>query len=193
MAKINILIRTGHRPELFKRALDSILSQSYKNYNIIVACDSETAWDYVPNWCQKIRVFKNTGYTHYWNFYCNELKEEVKDGWFFYLDDDDFLNDSKALERIVPHLTNPNEGIICQFIRNGKPKPSNQAIRHGNIVKGRIGSPSIILHASQKHLADWDGWKAADFRFIEKVASLIPMKFVQVVVVATDNNGLHGR
>ena len=130
---------------------------------------------------------------HYWNLYCNELKSQVNEGWFFYLDDDDYLYDNNSLERIAQHLTNPNEGVICQFIRNGKPKPNNQLIEQKRIEKGRIGSPSLFLHSSQKDIANWDGHRAADYRFIRDVAAKLPMKFVPVVVVQTGNNGLHGK
>src|SRR6188768_2413240 len=111
---INILIRTSQRPILFQRCLQSIQQQTYKNIRVIVSYDFDC--DYIPNWCDKIRVQKgDSGY--YWNLYCNELKEAVTDGWFMVVDDDDFMNSKSVIGDIVPHLTNPDRGVICQFLR----------------------------------------------------------------------------
>ncbi len=180
---INILIRTSQRKELFQRCINSITKQTYKNYRVIVSNDRGA--DYIPEWCQTVTVTPGLK-DYYWNLYCNELKEQVKDGWFFFLDDDDMLIDSTALARISAHMINQDEGIICQFTRWGRRKPSTYCMNSKQIMRGKIGMPCIFLHHSQKGIAYFDDKPAADYRFIKEVSGKIKLNFVHEVVVETD-------
>jgi len=180
---INILIRTSHRKELFQRCLKSITEQTYQNVRVVVSYDHEC--DYIPDWCDKIRVQPGLK-DYYWNLYCNELKEQVTDGWFFFLDDDDYLIDSTALQRISQHLFEPTEGVICQFIRWGRRKPNIYCMASKSIIRGKIGMPCIFLHHSKKDVAYFDDQPAADYRFIKEMSEKIKMRFVTEVVVETD-------
>ncbi len=189
---INILIRTSHRPDLFKRAIRSVQTQTYRNVNVIIGCDTEESWDYTRGYIA-YRMHRDLTANHYWNLYCNQLKSLVKEGWFFYLDDDDYLVNSNALTNIAEHLINPDEGVICQMLRNGKPKPRKELMEQKKIECGRIGAPCLFLHSSKKDIANWDGFKAGDYRWIKNVSLRLPMKFIQTVVVQTGNNGLHGK
>jgi glycosyltransferase involved in cell wall biosynthesis len=190
---INVLMRTSDRPELFWRALSSVRNQSYQDVNIIVAYDNDKALRYIPDSITRLKVTPTQGQSFFWNLYCNDLKNEVSEGWFFYLDDDDYLTDDNSLFSISSHLVNPERGVICQFIRNGHAKPSNEEIEQRQIGRGRIGGSCIFLHHSKKGLADWDGKKGADFRWISELASRIEFDFIPKVVVTAGNNGLKGR
>lgn len=197
---INILIRT-HRVSEFNSCIESIKAQTFRDINLIIAIDQ---WEkmFVPvqqilHKCgfpfELIRV-QNTGVPYHWNFYCNNLKSRVKDGWFFYLDDDDALIDKFCLEQIRPHL-GTTHGTICQFMRGKKSKPNFNAkfwMKPENIVRGFIGGSCIFLHHTHKEIANWDGAKAADYRFIRDVAHKLPLRFIPIVVVKALNHGLHG-
>lgn len=190
---INVLIRTSHRPGLFRKAVESIKNQTHQNTRIIVGFDSEQSLTYTRGFEAYLMDPGTNKEDHYWNLYCNQLKSRVNGGWFFYLDDDDYLYSTKSLENIAKYLTNPDEGVICQFLRNGRPKPAQLLMDQKRIEKGRIGAPCLFLHSSKKDIANWDGERAADYRWIRDVAAQIQMKFVNVVVVEAGNNGLHGR
>jgi hypothetical protein len=217
---INILIRTtkGRESELHKCLL-TIVNQTYNNVKLIVCSDSTDVvmGSMREGYCELFYV-KSTGVPFHWNFYCNNLKERVTDGWFFYLDDDDWLHSPTVLEDIAPHLTNPNEGVICQFNRGVHAKPVygwGEQVRSRDtlegypgfnpttwgawyvkptaIIRGKIGGSCIFLHHSQKDIAHWDGQRAADYRFIKAVSEKIPLKFVPKVVVQAGNKGRRGK
>ncbi len=183
---INILIRTSNRKALFERCLRSIQKQVYLNIRVIVSYDCDC--DYIPDWCTKIRVQKGNG-GYYWNLYLNILKAEVKDGWFVIIDDDDFIYSATALLDISAHLTDPDRGIICQFLRWATVKPGAFEMRDKIIKRGRIGMPCIILHHSKKDVAHFDGQPAADFRFITDVSKKLPLEWIQKIIVKTDRIG----
>lgn len=198
---INILTRSHNRPEL-KKCLASIRGQNYKNIHLIVSIDSDEdhatqSLLIASGLSYDIIAVKNTGIPYNWNLYCNELKARVKEGWFFYCDDDDWISRSHSINGIVPYLDNPDVGLICQYYRGRLAKPTGLKTKNGfvdteSIIKGKIGGSAIILHASQKDLADWDGDRAADYRFIKAVAEKIPLKFVPIPVVQAGNSGRHG-
>jgi hypothetical protein len=96
----------------------------------------------------------------------------------------------------------PGTGYICQFLRGNKKKPPLPSptpwlkwaeFPPSAVVRGKIGGSCIFLHHSQKNVANWDGKKAADYRFIKAVAEKIPLEFVPVVVVKAGNNGRLGK
>lgn len=205
---INILIRTTKgREEEFKKCIDSIKNQTYKNIRVIVCTDDRDRVQSIGNLLgrsfRKYTYFyvPPTNIPYHWNFYCNNLKEHVDEGWFFYLDDDDMLLNDTVLRTISSWLHDPNTGIICQFMRGSKPKPSLSAPNamgrlidpKVDIVRGKIGGSCIFLHHSKKDLAHWDGKRAADYRFIKAIAERLPLYFVPRVVVQAGNNGRHGK
>lgn len=196
---INILIRTqASRQFELKRCLNSISSQTYKDLHLIVSVEEQDdkILDIIGRTGLSFEILQvtNTGIPYNWNIYCNYLKQEVQKGWFFYLDDDDWLIDKFCLSQIAPHLSE-DHATICQYKRGriSKPRLKPGLIKPEEIIQGRIGGSSIILHHSHKNLANWDDQKAADYRFIRDVAEKLPMVFVPILVVKTGNNGLHGK
>lgn len=185
---INILIRVS-RPDLFKRCIQSIDEQTYRNINLIVGLDNRKGSFEIGSYKRNYDVAQD----HYWNTFCNDLKAMVKDGLFFYMDDDDYLAGPDVIQQLVSHISDDTEGLIVQFLRNGKPKPSNFLIDTKVIKKGLIGGGCLVLHAKHKNVADWEAKRAADFDWIYAVAREVPLKFVPLVVQIAGNNGLHGR
>lgn len=190
---INILIRTSNRPDLFRRCIESIENQSYKSIRIIIGYDQVSARHYIPFEYESFKMPINDLQPYYWNLHCNQLKQLVNEGWFFFLDDDDFLYSDLSLETVSKLLVDPDEGVIVQMLRKGRPKPPADFIENKRIVKGKIGMPCLFLHYSQKDIAYFDGEKAADYRWIKEISNILPLKFHQLIVVQTGNNGLHGK
>jgi glycosyltransferase involved in cell wall biosynthesis len=201
---INILTRSHERPEEFKKCVRSIRAQNYKKIHCIVSVhddqteiESRKTLEQFKLSHEIIRVNHN-GVPYNWNLFCNDLKERVKQGWFFYLDSDDWLYNSHNLNGLSPYLKDPGVGVICQYYRGRKAKPANLIIRKDgtvdpeSIIKGKIGGSAIFLHASQKNLADWQPKRAADYDFIKEVAAKIPLKFVPIPIVQAGNSGRHG-
>ncbi len=169
---INILTRS-HRPRKLGACEHSVSVQTYQNYH---------------HWIYHSSLMPGFAY----NLLCNNLKSMVKDGWFFFLDDDDVLVDPSALSRIASHLYDCDVAVICQFLRAGKPKPSDALIDSKSIVRGKIGMPCIFLHAKWKDLVDFGDTEDADYLFIKAVSERLPVKFVKEVIVNSERRN-YGR
>lgn len=186
---INILIRTSYRPGQFARCLESIKSQTYKNVRVIVGYDSDHAVSYIPEAVERVRILRVMSFPYYYDLYCNYLKMFVTEGWLFFLDDDDVLTSPTVLEELAEHLTGPHEAIICQFLRNGVPKPADNYIRKRVIWEGKIGLPCLVLHSKHKALSGLDGQKAGDYRYIKEVAEKVNTKFIALPLVSAGPRG----
>lgn len=187
---INILVRTSYRPKQFKRMMDSITNQSYQNIRVICSYDDDRALSYIPESVEKIRVEKHDDLFFYDN-YCNNLKELVNEGYFFFLDDSDYLKDSNVLMNLKQKLKG-QIGLIVQMDRNGVLKPSNLHVQSRLIQRGKIGMPCLVAHHSIKGLANIDGSVgASDYIWIKKISRQKRLSFSKFVLVCTEerNNG----
>jgi len=195
---INILIRTSNRPKYFYRCIESIKSQFYQNYRIIVSADDLKTQNYVRNYDVEhilVNKLKPTPQCSFpYNLYLNCLCELVDDGFILILDDDDHLADDQCLVDISKKLTNPEALLICKMIwPNGRIIPSDDYWKKLP-VRGQIGMPCFIFHHSLTGNLSFDGEKAADIRFFHKLFELIPNKiWFDRIIVKTGNTGLHGR
>lgn len=191
---INILIRTSNRPTAFARCLESIRNQTYQNIRIVVGYDNHEALKYIEkqSFIYSFFIEPDKSLPYYYDRYCNELKQLVQFGWFFFLDDDDVLTSPTVLQDLSEHLTGPHEAIICQFLRNGVAKPADNYIRKGVIREGKIGLPCLVLHSKHKALSGLDGQKAGDYRYIKEVTDQVPTKFITLPLVSAGPRG-HGQ
>lgn len=189
---INILIRTSYRPEQFGRCLESIKSQTYKNVRVIVGYDRIDALSYIPANVEWTFLYADNSVPFFYDLYCNDLKLIVNEGWFFFLDDDDILTTPTVLQELAEHLTGPHEAVICQFLRNGVPKPADNYIRKRVIWEGKIGLPCLVLHSKHKALSGLDGQKAGDYRYIKEVTDQVNTKFITLPLVSAGARG-HGQ
>ena len=188
---VNILIRTSYRPAQFARCLESVRNQTYRNIRIVVGYDRATALEYIPKDIEKHFVYADNSLPYYYDCYCNDLKLLVNEGWFFFLDDDDVLTCPTILEELADQLKIPG-AIICQFLRNGVPKPRDNYIRNKIIAEGKIGLPCLVLHSKHKALSGLDGQKAGDYRYIKEVTDQVRTKFITLPLVSAGPRG-HGQ
>lgn len=186
---INILIRTSNRPAAFARCMESIRSQTYRNIRIIVGFDDKAALQYIPKDIEAWNVSDEKDCPYFYDLYCNNLKLKVAVGWFLFLDDDDILTSPTVLQDLSEHLAGPHEAIICQFLRNGVPKPADNYIQKRVIREGKIGLPCMVLHSKHKALSGLDGQKAGDYRYIKEVTDQVNTKFIALPLVSAGPRG----
>jgi glycosyltransferase involved in cell wall biosynthesis len=120
---ISIVIPTYNRASFLKEAIDSVLSQTYRNFELIVVDDGST--DDTPkllsSYGEKIKVIKKANKGP--SAARNRGIKAAKGGWIAFLDSDDVWKPGK-LEKQVQFIKDNPEVKICQteeiWIRNGK-------------------------------------------------------------------------
>jgi GT2 family glycosyltransferase len=178
---INILTRTSNRPNGFNRCRESIEKQTYKNIRHIVSIDNLNDEEYVKAhnvdyfFMDKEAISKEndipdpkTGTRFIYNLYLNHLINEVKEGWIFILDDDDYFADVNSVQKMVNAIKNPTDLVLWQMkYPNGHVLPSLQELGTPPRL-ARISSQCFMLHSAIAKTIRWDGWKCGDFRFVQK-------------------------
>jgi GT2 family glycosyltransferase len=177
---INILTRTSNRPNGFNRCRESIEKQTYKNIRHIVSIDNLNDEEYVKAhnvdyfFMDKEAISKEndipdpkTGTRFIYNLYLNHLINEVKEGWIFILDDDDYFADVNSVQKMVNAIKNPTDLVLWQMkYPNGHVLPSLQELGTPPRL-ARISSQCFMLHSAIAKTIRWDGWKCGDFRFVQ--------------------------
>ena len=119
--KINILIRTSNRPDLFNTCVNSILNQSYENYTIYATYDNMETLSYIKKYptVNPISVINKYSGSYHYNLYCNDLLDAVHDGYILFLDDDDMLSHNMSL-KIINSQLDKNNIVLWNFFRPDK-------------------------------------------------------------------------
>ncbi|PKP25192.1 MAG: hypothetical protein CVU03_09285 [Bacteroidetes bacterium HGW-Bacteroidetes-2] len=200
----NILTRSSKRPIGFNKCHDSIKLQSYKKFKHYVSIDNQIDLEYlqgkdviivkIKKQCDSNVKYNENGnrYAPY-NLYCNELLEQVQDGWILFLDDDDNLLHNKVLKELVKYIKKYDEDTLFIWqmrYPNGKVVPSNELIKKRIIKINNIGSPCFMFHFKYKDMAKWDSFKGSDFRFINQLTKNISKQvFINKVFIQINNFG----
>lgn len=198
---INFLLRTSNRPKGFKRMLDSIRSQDYKNYNLLVSADTDETVKYVKKENIKPlilnRIEKRDINHNPYNLYNNHLLDNVNDGWIMFGDDDDYLPNNTTFRKINDICKDTDTVYIFYMIdlQNGLVIPSHQSFGK-KIQFGDIATPNFVFHSKWKNTARWQDKRGGDFLFIRDLinnnSGLLKINFVSLVTYVVDHRGMHG-
>ena len=180
---INIITRTAARPNYFQQNYDSIINQSYNNIKHWVIYDDKKTYNNYLKFYDDIELVEinkeeiikkdniknpNTGPLFVYNLYFNEVITRIKEGWILILDDDDSLAHVNVIKNMVNLIKYNTDMLIFQMkYLNGMVLPSERHF-YKKPVLGGIGSPCVLVHHKTAKSHKWDGWKCADFRYIDK-------------------------
>ena len=174
---VSVIIPTFNRPHYFRLALESVLNQTYKNFEIVVSDDGTTdeTEKLIQPYLEKypcIKYFRNKGFTadDNYNFlrkYNNPNAEYVN-----WLMDDDLFYPSKFEKMIEVYRNNPDVSLVDSFrdFIDGNGKiigRSRQLLNNSGTISGAeagkllliadnyIGEPTTVL-IRKKFLRDND-------------------------------------
>ena len=116
MPKVSVVIPTYNRAHLICETIDSILAQTYKDYEIIVVDDGSTdnTQEVLKRYGDKVRYFyqQNQGQASAWNFAVRQSSGE----YIALLDSDDLWLPQKLEWQTEVLDKNPEIGFVCSEI-----------------------------------------------------------------------------
>jgi glycosyltransferase involved in cell wall biosynthesis len=184
---VNILTRTSGRPKYFKNCINSIKKQTYSNINHIVSIDDDKSEEYVKKYTNNyIRVKKYEGKIPLldketgarraapYNLYLNDLRNEVKDGWIMFLDDDDMFLEDNAIEEIINLIDNNNQIVFWKVKFPERIIPQKKLFDNKIIALNHFSMIGFMYHKIHDNKADFDYFSGGDFHFISQLAPKIP-------------------
>ena len=162
--KLNILIRTSNRPEYFRQAINSILTQNYTNYKIYVSYDKIESLDYLKDYnIETLYMNIDSNKKYKFNLYNNYLMDKVTDGYILFLDDDDIYIHNNVFNIINDNLESIDDLLIWKFMR---PDKLIVPINKHKIELGTIDTTSFCFHSNYKLLERWGDKRCGDIRFL---------------------------
>jgi len=193
--KLHVLMRTSNRPEYFKTAIESVLQQTYPNYDVTICYDKIESLSYLEHYenHEKIQYFhvEETCEDKYkFNLYCNQLMKKINDGYIVFLDDDDIYLGNRCFEIINQHIGDHNM-IIWKFLRPDKlVYPSNEHI----LSLGEIDTSMVCFHHSLQEKSSWGSKQYGDYSFYKPLFEdkTIKKQFVNYVLTTTQFNNKIG-
>ena len=180
--KLNVLIRTSQRPDLFRECIESVLSQKYTNYHIYICYDYAECYEYIKEYINdQITAFfveTKSEEKYKFNLYNNQLLDMVEDGFIIFMDDDDVYTHNMCFKIINENIADFDTILMWKFMRPDKlvyPKHIN------NIRLGEIDTTMICFHNNHKTLARWMDCQCGDFFFytdlFKSVQNILSEKF----------------
>lgn len=189
---INILVRTHRRPKSFKRLLESIYSQTYKNYRLIVSVDDDLTYQYVKESGIEdkdiVRVSSEDKHIYaFYNEYFNSLIERVDNGYIYCIDDDDYFMNEESLA-IVARESRIDSVCIYRMHYNGRLLPCKENFGK-RIVLADIGTPCFSVHVKHTWMAKWLARDDADGIYIKELSEAVgSVKWVDVAICMVENS-----
>ena len=193
-----ILIRTSCRPDLFKKCIRSVLSQTYKNIRILISYDDPMCIEYINEFIDpRITAFnmydkfleKSKTTPYIFNLYCNDLLDEMcidignnfNNTWTIFLDDDDMFSHEHVLQILSSNINAKNHNdvtnnIFCwKFFQGVKmiELTNEHSLNPLSIKHGDISSCGYCFHSSHAHKSRWVDKRGGDFVFFNKLVSSI--------------------
>lgn len=216
---IHILVRTHQRPEYFKRCVESIAGQSYKNKVVHVIADDAESEAYARKAiniglvddvtridAKKLTDFgdfvilQKRGYCksqtdfrkHFYDLYLNAEMERIENGYVFIVDDDKELPDAMLLNRISQNLSE-DVVVVGQYAMKKRTLPVGERWGKLPFERAHIDMGCCVFHVKHKNVAKLDGHGAGDWRMCNRLASLLNVVWMEEPFVVADNNGNIGR
>ena len=167
MFPLSVCIPTYNGGDYLEECLDSILNQTFSNFEIVIVDDHSTdnSFEIANHYASKesrIRVYrnkKNLGLVNNWN-HCIEL---AKGEWIKFVFQDDLL-EFNCLERMMESTNSSKEMIVCKrkitFDRDNDKirriyEPFLDRISIDRIFEGKTDiSPNDFCHAITNNLKD---------------------------------------
>jgi glycosyltransferase involved in cell wall biosynthesis len=200
---VSVIIPTYNRATVLSRAIESVISQSFRNFEIIIIDDGsdDNTSEVIESFDQTVRHFRipHSGVSRARNAGIEKAKGE----WISFLDSDDYWLPQKLQKQMAYLATHP-EYKICHtdeiWIKNGK--RINQGKKHIKYA-GWFFSPSlslclispstVIIH---RDVFDKVGRFDEDFKVVEdyelwlRITARYPVGYVEEkLIVKTGGHG----
>lgn len=204
---INILTRTSNRPNYFINCFNNVKNQTYKNINHIISVDNDESEKYVKTQTDnyiKLNIPINpnppiiTGrrYAPY-NSYLNDLRNQVKDGWVLYLDDDDIFMSNSSLQKIVNHIDNDDQLLMWRVKFPNRIIPEDEYFNNKKVVLNHFSGIGFMYHSKYDKYSKWEVYSGGDYFFVDNLLKVIPnIKWINEVYTGlqrTDSMGGFGK
>lgn len=187
---VYILLRTSNRPNYFRRCMESIKAQTYKNIVVIVHSDDPRD-DYLDgDIIIRGPVYPPHVGTGPYNLYNNRLLAAIPNGpgWYHFIDDDDEYTAPNVIQTLVS--SSRTDCVNVGRVRRWKDTiwPKNWGIQRS------YQTECFFLHASHKNMAKWWSNKGGDHYYSRQLTERLKIHWIDGLIICQAQEGKnHGK
>jgi len=185
---ITVITRTSGRPNFFANCRKSVLAQTRPAFHLVISDDSEDAY---PEGDKVVRLpirSEGRGVNQYFNWVFQHIP--AAHPWVMFLDDDDQLQNSAAIETIERSILMDDDLLLWQV-----QFPQNRLIpgaAFGQVpAPGNISGIGFCYHA--RHLIDWPGVDFGDFMVISQLYNRLRPVWINAVLTGVQTGQNMGK
>lgn len=206
MKKVSVIIPTYHSDETLKRAIDSVLAQTYSNIEVVVADDNDPSSEFRKNTESLMECYAGDSRVIYVKHCANKNGAAARNTAFrassgdyiAFLDDDDFYLEKK-LEFQVQYLDqNPNfGGCYCWRMDKGKEIKGTYVGDFSYEILALIFTPYtsavMIRRECYERLNGFDEsyYRHQDFEFLLRFFQIYKMGYIPYIGLVLSTNGVN--
>jgi len=190
MDPVYILIRTSGRPNFFKRMMESIKAQTYKNIITIVHTDDPRDEYVTGDIIIKGHAYSKDYGTGPYNLYMNRLLKAIPDGpgWYHFIDDDDEYASPDVIERLVENSKRDHVNVGHVQRWNGVIFPRAWGTQKS------FQTEIFFLHTDHKNKARWWANTGGDHYYSKQLTKVLPTNWIDDLLICKAQEGKgHGR
>ena len=151
----SVIITTFNRRKLLEKAIESVLSQTYKNFELIIVndCSTDDTLSYLNSLDNdRISIFTNEKNMHV-SYSRNRAIEQANGEWIVFVDDDDIMLENKlqVLADTIhasPQITFIHHRVWIDYVRDNKKRLSSNWLSENYkeeiYVSNMIGGPNNV-------------------------------------------------
>jgi glycosyltransferase involved in cell wall biosynthesis len=206
---VTVVIPTYKRPNQLKRAIDSCLSQTYSNVEIIVVDDNSPETEYRKTTKEIMRLYNNENIKYIQHDKNRNGSAARNTGlanangkYITFVDDDDILYQEKLAKQvtILDHSDIQIGGVTCgyEYLRNDVRCKVNYPIKSGNmqkdifLIEWATGSSSAPLYKTEamRRINGYDEnfTRLQDWEMLIRFFELYSMEMIDEVLIAVDKD-----
>jgi len=182
---VYILIRTSGRPLFFKRMMETIKNQTYKNIVTIIHSDDPRDQYINGDIIVKGPVYGPEFGDGTYNLYNNRLLRTIPSGpgWYHFIDDDDEYNSNDVIEKLV-------ENSKKECVNVAKVSRWNKTIWPKNWgTQKSYQTECFFLHTDHKLKAQWWGNSGGDHHYSKQLTKTLPINWIENLMICKAQEG----
>jgi glycosyltransferase involved in cell wall biosynthesis len=151
--RVSVIITTKNRKNYLKQAIDSVLSQTYKNIEIIIVNDGsdDGTADYLKKFLNNEKILIITNETSMGANYCRNLGiRNSKGDYLAFLDDDDFWDKDKLKKQVQLIESNEKIGLVSTgfYLVDDNGKVNRVFRRKNETINSRNAIDRLVLEGN---------------------------------------------
>ena len=186
MLPVYILIRTSRRPVFFKKCMESIQSQTYKNIITIVHTDDPrdeyVTGDIIIKGCKLTRSYGNGTYNIYNNRLLKAIPSDVP-GWCHCIDDDDMYSSNDVIERLVFNAKKDHVNIGRVIRWNGEIFPKSWGTQKS------YQTECFFMYSDYAKRAKWPANTGGDHYYSKQLTKVMPINWIENLIICQAQEG----